>query len=84
MSLNMMSLNEKLSFSSLYFASSEYNLAKMTNSLPYSDDLIDWFTSEGDEASDRDETDEKYSWDRNRGETNDEDETSDEYSIDRL
>jgi hypothetical protein len=80
----MISLNEKLSFSSLYFVSSEYSLVKLINSRAYSDDLIDWFTDENDETNDRDETDEKYSWDRNRDETNDEDETSDEYSIDRL
>ncbi len=87
-----MSLNEKLSFSSLYFVSSEYNLVKLTNSRSYPDGLIDWFTDEGDddEANDRDEIDEEYSWDRDRGGTGDEggtsdrDETSDEYSIDRL
>ncbi len=87
-----MSLNEKLSFFSLYFVSSEYSLVKLINSRSYSDDLIDWFTDENDDdkANDRDEIDEEYSWDRNRDETNDEDETndrdetSDEYSIDRL
>ncbi len=78
MSLNMMSLNEKLSFSSLYLASFVYNLAKLTNSRSYSDDLIDWFTDENDETNDRDEIDDEYSCDRSR------DETNDEYSVDRL
>jgi hypothetical protein len=78
MSLNMMSLNEKLSFFSLYLASFVYNLAKLTNSRSYSDDLIDWFTDENDETNDRDEIDDEYSCDRDR------DETSDEYSVDRL
>ncbi len=66
-----MSLNEKLSFFSLYFVSSEYSFVKLINSRSYSDDLIDWFTDEDDEAND---------WD----ETNDEDESDDEYSVDRL
>jgi hypothetical protein len=85
-----MSLNEKLSFFSLYFASSEYSFAKLTNFLPYPDVLIDWTACDDDEANDWDEIDEVYSWDRNRDETNDEDgtndrdETNDEYSIDRL
>jgi hypothetical protein len=83
MSLNMMSLKKKLSFSSLYFVSSEYNLVKLINSRSYSVDLIDWFTDESDETNDReindrDEIDEEYSWDKKR------DETSDEYSVDRL
>jgi hypothetical protein len=71
MSLNIVSLNEKLSFSSLYFVSSEYSFVKLTNSRSYSDDLIDWFTDEDDETND---------W----SETNDEDESDDEYSVDRL
>jgi hypothetical protein len=79
-----MSLNKNLSFSSLYFVSSEYSLVKLINSRLYSNDLIDWFTDESDETNDRDETKKEYSWDRNRDETNDEDETSDEYSVDRL
>ncbi len=73
-----MSLKEKLSFSSLYFASAKYSLVKLMNSRLYSDVLIDWFTSKDDETNDRDETNKEYSWDRNR------DETSDEYSVDRL
>jgi hypothetical protein len=80
MSLNMISLNEKLSFSSLYFVSSEYSFVKLINSRSYFDDLIDWFTDKDDdkEANDRDETSEEYSWDKSLNET------SDEYSIDRL
>jgi hypothetical protein len=78
-----MSLKKKLSFSSLYFVSSEYNLIKLTNSRSYFVDLIDWFTDENDEENDReindrDEIDEEYSWDKER------DETNDEYSVDRL
>ncbi len=86
----MISLNEKLSFSSLYFALSEYSFVKLINSLSYSDVLIDWTASDDDEANDWDEIDEEYSWDRDRdetsdeGEANDRDETNDEYSIDRL
>ncbi len=58
-----------------------------------SENLIDWFNDDDDEANeanDWDEIDEDYSWDRNRDETNDEDETNDrdetndEYSIDCL
>jgi hypothetical protein len=83
MSLNMMSLNEKLSFFSLYLASSVYNLVKLTNSRSYPDVLIDWFTDESDVTNDRgvndrDEIGEEYSWDRDR------DDTNDEYSVDRL
>jgi hypothetical protein len=55
-----------------------YNLAKLTNSRSYFDDLIDWFTDEDDETNDRDEIDDEYSCDRDR------DEISDEYSVDRL
>jgi hypothetical protein len=73
-----MSLNEKLSFFSLYFASSLYNLVKLINSRSYPCVLIDWFTDESNEANDRDETDEEYSWYRDRDETNDEDETNDD------
>jgi hypothetical protein len=71
MSSNIVSLNEKLSFSSLYFVSSEYSFVKLTNSRSYPDDLIDWFTDEDDETND---------W----SETSDEDESDDEYSVDRL
>jgi hypothetical protein len=81
MSLNMISLKKKLSFSSLYFVSSEYSFVKLINSRSYSCVLIDWFADEDDdddETNDRDEIDEKYSWDRSR------DETNDEYPIDRL
>jgi hypothetical protein len=85
-----MSLNEKLSFFSLYFVSFEYSFVKLINFLSYSDVLIDWTACDDDEANDWNEIDEEYSWDRNRDETSDEDktndrdETSDEYSIDRL
>jgi hypothetical protein len=67
MSLNMISLNEKLSFSSLYFVSSEYSFVQLINSRSYSCVLIDWSTDENDddETNDRDEND-------------DEDETNDE------
>jgi hypothetical protein len=85
-----MSLNEKLSFFSLYFVLFEYSFVKLINSLSYSDILIDWTACDDDEANDWDETDEEYSWNRNRNKTSDEDETSDrdetndEYSINRL
>jgi hypothetical protein len=78
MSLNMMSLNEKLSFSSLYFVSSEYSFVKLINSRSYSDDLIDWFTDESDDEETND------SEINDRDDVDDEDETNDEYSIDRL
>jgi uncharacterized membrane protein required for colicin V production len=78
MSLNIVSLNKKLSFSSSYFVSSEHSFVKLINSRSYFDDLIDWFIDESDdeeannsEINDQDEVD-------------DEDETNDEYSINRL
>ncbi len=74
MSSNMISLNEKLSFSSLYFVSFKYNLVRLTNSRSYSvlEDLIDWFADESDDDKTND-------W-----EINDRDESDDECSIDYL
>jgi hypothetical protein len=70
----MISLNEKLSFSSLYFVSFKYNLVRLTNSRSYSvlEDLIDWFADESDDDKTND-------W-----EINDRDESDDECSIDYL
>jgi hypothetical protein len=73
MSLNMINLNEMLSFFSLYLASFVYNLIKLANSRSYSDDLIDWFTDVNDEeTNNRNEIDDEYLCDKDRDETSDE------------
>jgi hypothetical protein len=72
------SLNEKLSFFSLYFTSSEYSFVKLINFRSYFYVLIDWFIDEDD---DEEANDLKIN---DRDEVDDEDETNDEYSVDRL